>query len=104
MENEEIMTTNNEELEVTYSEPEEIEESGSIGKILAIGGVLVAAGTGIVVAAKKLGPKLTERKIKSLEKKGYRVFREDDIQDVVEVEVDEVEPEEESKPEEKKKN
>lgn len=103
MENEEIMTTNNEELEVTYSEPEEIEEGGSIGKILAIGGVLVAAGTGIVVAAKKLGPKLTERKIKSLEKKGYRVFKEDDIQDVVEVEVDEVEPEEESKPEEKKK-
>ena len=103
MENEEIMdVTTNESTEVTYLEPEEIEEGGSIGKVLAIGGVLVAAGTGIVVAAKKLGPKLTERKIKSLEKKGYRVFKEDDIQDVVEVEVDEVEPEE-SKPEKKKK-
>lgn len=107
MENEEIMTTNNEDLEVTYLEPEEIEEGGSIGKIVAVGAGIVAAGAGIALAVKKLGPKFTERKIKSLEKKGYRVFKEDDIQDVVEVDVEDnfefEEPEEESKPEEKKK-
>lgn len=107
MENEEIMTTNNEDLEVTYLEPEEIEESGSIGKIVAVGAGIVAAGAGIALAVKKLGPKLTKQKIKSLEKKGYRVFKEDDIQDVVEVDVEDdfefEEPEEESKPEEKKK-
>lgn len=99
MENEEIMTTN-EDLEVTYLEPEEIEEGGSIGKIVAVGAGIVAAGAGIALAVKKFGPKLTERKIKSLEKKGYRVFKEDDIQDVVEVDVeDDFESEE---PEEKK--
>ena len=87
--NEEIMTTNNEDLEVSDLEPEEIEEGGSIGKIVAIGAGIVAAGAGIALAVKKLGPKLEERKIESLEKKGYRVFKEDEIQDVVEVEVDE---------------
>lgn len=71
--NEEIMNREgNEEIEV-YNEPDEPETSGGIlGKaLIAIAGI----GVGAIVLARANKDKLEQRRIRKLEKAGYRVTK-----------------------------
>ena len=88
MENE-IMDMQNEEVVMTNEETEENKGFGTIGKIVA-GIVIAGLGAGAIIYKNR--DKFDERKARRLEKKGYVVYRPDEVQnDIVEVEDDEEE-------------
>lgn len=83
---------------LTNEELQEIEENedcvtecsgGGLGKLL-IGGLILGVVAAGVAAYKKFQPKLEERKIKNLEKRGYTVLKSDTIEAIVPVEETEV--------------
>ncbi len=72
---------------------EEIETSGGGSKLLV--GALIAGVAGLVAFAyNKNKTKLEERRIEKLRKKGYVIYREDEVAEVREVEEDDIETEE----------
>lgn len=74
--NEEIINTEVTDLEMC----EDYETSGSgLGKI--VGGIALIAGAAVAGLAYKNKAKLEERKIEKLRKKGYVIYKEEDIVD-----------------------
>ena len=70
----------------------ELEESsgGGLGKLL-IGGLVLGAGAVGAFVYKKVQPKLEEKKVERLRKKGYVIYKEEEVEAVVQVDVDDVE-------------
>jgi urocanate hydratase len=96
MEKELIM---NEEMETemaldTYDEPEV--QGRGLGKIIAIGGTALVGGAAALAIKnkKKLAAKIEDHKIKKLEKKGYVVYKPEEVE-AVEVDSEDVETVEE---------
>ena len=83
------------EVEDNYEPEEEYEGSGVFKKVaIGVGGAVAAGAVALAVKKRdKIKAKIEEHKIAKLEKKGYVVYRPEEVE-VVE-EVDENEPEEE---------
>lgn len=92
MENNELMTMNEEinNTEITDLENYESSETSGIGLGKIVGGIALVAGAAVAGLAYKNRTKLEERKVEKLRKKGYVIYKEEDIVD----EVEEVEDEE----------
>lgn len=92
--NEELMVQDNTDIVEDY----ELEEcsGGGLGKLL-IGGLVLGAGAIGAFVYKKVQPKLEERKIEKLKKKGYVIYKAEEVEAIVQVDVDdEVEEETDS--------
>lgn len=76
---------------------EEIATTSGKNKVIKVLVALgfIAAGTGVWICKKKKGDntddKKTEKEIKSLESKGFKIFKNDEVLDVVQVDVEEEE-------------
>lgn len=93
MENNEIMV--NEEIEVIEDaelidaqEYPEVSDDGVGKAVLIAGGIIAAVGAGAVALWKLTEKKRTEWKIKSLEKKGFEVYKPEEIEAIEEPIVD----------------
>lgn len=82
----EIMEMNNETTEVTEYDVNQ-SSGGGLGKVLIGLGVLAAAGVTAVVVKNK--GKIEARRIEKLRKKGYVIYHEDNVEEVVQVDEDE---------------
>lgn len=72
----ELVTNANEEVLDTY-EDSEVLGGGVLGKVL-VGALITGAGLGAAYLCKNRG-KLDEWRIKKLEKKGYQVYKADEV-------------------------
>ena len=99
------MENMNENIDVTFEEIEETDvdfeqtetgNSGLAGKVLigAIGTAAVVAAVAVVKGKDKFKTWKEQRDIKKMQKKGYVVIKSDDVQEIVEVEADQEDPEE----------
>lgn len=80
-----------------YDEPEFSSEGGFGKKLLAVGGTVIVGGaTALAIKNRdKLKAKMTERKIKKLEKQGFVVARAEDVEyDIVDYGEEDVSEEE----------
>ncbi len=81
--------------EIEAADYEDYETSGRGSKLLV--GALIAGVAGVAAFAyKKNKTKLEERRIEKLRKKGYVIYREDEVAEVREVEEDDVDVVEET--------
>lgn len=92
----ELMNEEMESVEI-YDEPEFSSEGGFGKKLLAVGGTVIVGGaTALAIKNRdKLKAKMTERKIKKLEKQGFVVARAEDVEyDIVDYGEEDVSEEE----------
>lgn len=82
----EIMEMNNETTEVADYDVDQ-SSGGGLGKVLVGVGLLAVAGVTAVVVKNK--DKIEARRIEKLRKKGYVIYHEDDVEDVIQVDEDE---------------
>lgn len=89
MDNNEILTTNEEinEVETTDVVYDDTEDTGSgLGKLLIGAGVVAVAGVAAFVYKNRA--KFEEKKIERLRKKGYVIYKEDEVAEVREIDDD----------------
>ena len=87
-----ILTTEEMTQEIEVEDYETECSGGKLGKAVGVGLILALGGAGVALFKKKIGPKLEAAKVEGLRKKGYVIYKEDEVE-IHEVEVDDVQEE-----------